>query len=168
MTARMVARRSIPEQRRCRSFPRRTIMAVTGIVLSLHPCVLSQPAKAERPDPRALFEIAKPPYLLVYDCTRGSNCRQLGPKHSVAIVDGFMFFSLLSKGVDPDVPHKVTLKIAGTEVPGALSAILARGPDVQRLNFIVDTQKHKWVRTITPLNIQVWVDGISIVVPPER
>src|SRR5258708_6292202 len=99
------------------AFSGRFISAAAAWVVLGFSSAVAQQAKAS--GPRALFEIAKPPYLLVYDCTRGSTCRRLGPKDSVAVVDGFMFFSLLTKGVDTEVPHKVILKLDGAEVPGA-------------------------------------------------
>jgi len=130
-------------------------------------CLLGfgQPAQLSPPPRAILVRLADAlPYLRVDDCTLGTQCRQLDRDQSVAVAEGFMFFSVFSTGVDLKAHHVVQLKIAGFAIPGALNALLPEDPHTQRFNFIVDLQRYKRLPAATPKNIEVRVDG-KIITP---
>ena len=115
----------------------------------------------ENANPRAVL-VTSPgaaPYLRVDDCIRGMPCKQLSREQPVPVNDGFMFFSILSTGVDVKVHHRVLLKIAGFAIPDAIGALVREDAQTQRVYFLVDLHRYGHVPPAKPSNIDVWVDG---------
>jgi hypothetical protein len=125
-------------------------------------CLLSfgQPAN-ESAHPRAILvkPAGAPPYLRVDDCIRGQPCRQLDREQPVPVADGFMYFSILSMGIDAKARHRILLKIAGFAIPDAIAAVVREDAHTQRVYFLVDLYRYKHVPPANPSNIDVWVDG---------
>jgi hypothetical protein len=145
----------------------RVVTMIAGAALLVNvfvPLAYGQNAKAEKPVGHALLikPAGQQAYLLVHDCTIGTQCRVVPPEGHVAVAEEFLFFSIFGTGVDPGTSHQVLLRIGNVEIPGALNALIPSGQDLQRYNFIVDLERNKRVPPATPGNITVWVDGIMI------
>jgi hypothetical protein len=132
------------------------------LISSVAVCLLAfgQPAK-DSVNPRAV--LVKPlgarPYLRVDDCIRRLPCRQLGREEPVPVNDGFMFFSILSTGVDVKTHHRIVLKIAGFAIPDTIGVLVREAAGTQRIYFFVDLHRYPQIPLANHGNIDVWVDG---------
>jgi hypothetical protein len=139
-----------------------TILAAAATIASP---AFAQPVAGD-PGPRAVMIVSggSPPYLRVDDCIRHLPCVQLSPGQSVTINDRFMFFSILSTGIDLKAHHRILLKIASFAIPDTIGTLVREGAHTQRIYFFVDIHRFEGVPAANSENIDVWVDGKIITV----
>lgn len=139
--------------------------AIFFVILAIA-AALASPAFAQTstPIPRAVTIVSGDslPYLRVDDCISHLPCRQLGREQSVTVNDKFMFFSILSTGIDVKVHHRILLKIAGFAIPDTIGTLVREDARTQRIYFLVDIHRFERVPAANSGNIDVSVDGKMI------
>ena len=144
------------------------------LILLAATATIASPAFAQsvagNPVPRAVMIVAggSPPYLRIDDCIRHLPCSQLSREQAVAVNDRFMFFSILSTGIDVKARHRILLKIAGFSIPDTIATLVREDAHMQRIYFFVDIHRFENVPAANSGNIDVSVDDKTITARGDR
>jgi hypothetical protein len=151
------------------SIGRAIILTILAAAATIAPPAFAQ-SVVGNPAPGAVMIVSgdSPPYLRVDDCIRHLPCIQLSPGQSVTVNDRFMFFSILSTGIDVKAHHRILLKIAGFAIPDTIGALVREDARTQRIYFSVDIHRFERVPAANSENVDVWVDGKVITARKKR
>jgi hypothetical protein len=148
---------------------RAIILAILAVAAAIGAPAFAQ-SVAGNPGPRAVMIVSggSPQYLRVDDCIRHLPCSQLSREQSVTVNDRFMFFSILSTGIDVKARHHIVLKIAGFAIPDTIATLVREDARTQRIYFFVDIHRFERVPAANSGNIDVSVDGKIITARGDR
>jgi hypothetical protein len=143
-----------------------TILAATATIAS--PAFAQSVAGNSSPRAVMIVSGGPPRYLRVDDCISHLPCRQLSREQSVTVNDRFMFFSILSTGIDVKARHRIFLKIAGFTIPDTIATLVREDARTQRIYFFVDIHRFERVPAANSSNIDISVDDKIITARGDR